>query len=89
MNAAIKVEGGSAIVSGPVQLEGARVKVSDLRAGASLVIAGLMANGITEITGLDHIERGYEKITEKLINLGANVWREDMTQSEIEQFQSS
>ncbi len=89
MNATIKVEGGSAIVSGPVQLEGARVKVSDLRAGASLVIAGLMANGITEITGLDHIERGYEKITEKLINLGANVWREDMTQSEIEQFQSS
>src|SRR5690625_1562672 len=51
MNAQIKVEGGSAIVSGPVQLEGARVKVSDLRAGASLVIAGLMANGITEITG--------------------------------------
>src|SRR5690625_4680069 len=89
MHASIKVEGGSAIVSGPVRLEGARVKVSDLRAGASLVIAGLMANGITEITGLDHIERGYEKITEKLINLGAKVWREDMTQSEIEQFQSS
>src|SRR5699024_11563641 len=69
MNASIKVEGGSAIVSGPVRLEGARVKVSDLRAGASLVIAGLMANGITEITGLEHIERGYEKIIEKLINL--------------------
>src|SRR5690625_4188866 len=57
MNAQIKVEGGSIIVSGPVQLEGARVKASDLRAGAALVIAGLMADGITEITGLEHIDR--------------------------------
>ncbi|WP_163969482.1 UDP-N-acetylglucosamine 1-carboxyvinyltransferase [Oceanobacillus halotolerans] len=89
MNAIIKVEGGSAIVSGPVQLEGARVTANELRAGASLVIAGLMANGITEITGLDHIDRGYEKITEKLLNLGANVWREEMTDHEIEQFQNS
>lgn len=88
MNAIIKVEGGSAIVSGPVQLEGARVKATDLRAGASLVIASLMANGVTEITGLEHIDRGYEKMTEKLINLGANVWRETMTEHEIEQFQN-
>ncbi|MYL61509.1 UDP-N-acetylglucosamine 1-carboxyvinyltransferase, partial [Virgibacillus halodenitrificans] len=88
MNAAIKVEGGSAIVSGPVQLEGARVKASDLRAGASLIVAGLMANGITEITGLEHIDRGYEKITEKLNNLGANIWREEMTEQEITQFQN-
>src|SRR5699024_7865662 len=55
MNAIIKVEGGSSIISGSTPLEGARVKASDLRAGASLVIAGLMANGITEITGLEHI----------------------------------
>ncbi|MFZ3578607.1 UDP-N-acetylglucosamine 1-carboxyvinyltransferase [Virgibacillus sp. DJP39] len=89
MNAIIKVEGGSAIVSGPVQLEGARVKASDLRAGAALIIAGLMANGITEITGLEHVDRGYEKITEKLVNLGANVWREEMSEHEIEQFQNS
>ncbi|MYL61513.1 UDP-N-acetylglucosamine 1-carboxyvinyltransferase, partial [Virgibacillus halodenitrificans] len=88
MNAAIKVEGGSAIVSGPVQLEGARVKASDLRAGASLIVAGLMANGITEITGLEHIDRGYEKITEKLNSLGANIWREEMTEQEITQFQN-
>src|SRR5699024_5658188 len=47
MNAKVKVEAGSAIVSGPVQLEGARVKASDLRAGAALVIAGLMAKGTT------------------------------------------
>lgn len=88
MNASIKVEGGSAIVSGPVQLEGARVKASDLRAGAALIIAGLMANGITEVTGIEHIERGYEKITEKLNSLGANVWREDMTEQEVEHFQN-
>lgn len=89
MNAIIKVEGGSAIISGPVQLEGAHVRASDLRAGASLVIAGLMANGITEITGLEHIDRGYEKMTEKLISLGANVWREEMSPQEIKQFKNS
>ncbi|ENH95747.1 UDP-N-acetylglucosamine 1-carboxyvinyltransferase [Gracilibacillus halophilus YIM-C55.5] len=89
MNALIKVEGGSAIVTGPVQLEGATVKASDLRAGASLIVAGLMADGVTEITGMDHIERGYANIEEKLIDMGANVWREDMTKAEIEQFQNS
>ncbi|WP_373893994.1 UDP-N-acetylglucosamine 1-carboxyvinyltransferase [Virgibacillus natechei] len=89
MNAIIKVEGGSAIVSGPVQLEGAKVKATDLRAGAALIVAGLMAEGLTEITGLEHIDRGYEKITEKLLNLGANVWREEMTESEIVHFQNS
>ncbi|KAB8127168.1 UDP-N-acetylglucosamine 1-carboxyvinyltransferase [Gracilibacillus oryzae] len=88
MNAQIKVEGGSAIVSGPVQLEGAKVKASDLRAGASLIVAGLMANGVTEITGLEHIDRGYSQIAEKLSNLGANIWREDMTEQEIIQFQN-
>src|SRR5699024_6003720 len=70
MNGTIKVEGGSAIVSGPVQLEGAKVKASDLRAGAALIIAGLTADGVTEITGLEHIDRGYEKIAEKLTSLG-------------------
>ncbi|RDW22285.1 UDP-N-acetylglucosamine 1-carboxyvinyltransferase [Oceanobacillus arenosus] len=89
MNAMIKVEGGSAIITGPVQLEGAKVKASDLRAGASLIVAGLMANGITEITGLEHIDRGYENITEKLIGLGAKVWREEMTEKEVIQFQNS
>lgn len=89
MNANIKVEGGSAIVTGPIQLEGARVQVSDLRAGAALVIAGLMADGITEITGIDHIERGYENITEKLVNLGASIWREKMTEEEVEQLRNS
>ena len=89
MNAIIKVEGGSVIVSGPSQLEGAKVKASDLRAGAALIVAGLMANGVTEITGVDHIDRGYEQITEKLSELGARIWREEMTDEEIIQLQNS
>ncbi|NSL52108.1 UDP-N-acetylglucosamine 1-carboxyvinyltransferase [Calidifontibacillus erzurumensis] len=89
MNANVKVEGSSAIVTGPVTLQGAKVKVSDLRAGAALVIAGLMANGMTEITGLEHIDRGYENLEEKLTNLGAVVWRKKMTEEEINHFQNS
>ncbi|WP_066189016.1 MULTISPECIES: UDP-N-acetylglucosamine 1-carboxyvinyltransferase [Gracilibacillus] len=89
MNAQIKVEGSSAIVQGPTPLEGAKVKASDLRAGASLIVAGLLANGVTEITGVDHIDRGYANITEKLKSLGANIWREEMSEQEIQQFQNS
>ena len=59
MNAQIKVEGRAAIITGPVQLQGAKVKASDLRAGAALVIAGLLAEGVTEVTGVEHIDRGY------------------------------
>lgn len=88
MNADIRVESGSIIVNGPTKLEGARVKASDLRAGASLVIAGLMAEGITELTGLEHIERGYENLLGKLTNLGAKVWREKLTEEEIIQLKS-
>ena len=54
-----------------------------------MIIAGLMADGITEITGLDHIDRGYENITEKLTNLGAKIWRDKMTQQEIQELQNS
>ncbi|MEH7222199.1 UDP-N-acetylglucosamine 1-carboxyvinyltransferase [Bacillus sp. JJ1566] len=89
MNAQIKVEGRSAIVTGPVQLQGAKVKASDLRAGAALVVAGLMAEGITEITGLEHIDRGYSHLEEKLTGLGATIWRESLTEDEIEQLQNS
>ncbi|MDX8047737.1 UDP-N-acetylglucosamine 1-carboxyvinyltransferase [Gracilibacillus sp. S3-1-1] len=89
MNAQIKVEGSSAIVQGPTPLAGAKVKASDLRAGASLIVAGLMAEGITEITGLEHIDRGYSSLTEKLKDLGAKVWREEMTEKEIQQVHNS
>ncbi|MCM3664608.1 UDP-N-acetylglucosamine 1-carboxyvinyltransferase [Mesobacillus subterraneus] len=89
MNANIKVEGRSAIISGPVKLQGAKVKASDLRAGAALVIAGLMAEGVTEITGVDHIDRGYSHIVDKLNGLGATIWREDMTSEEQEEVKKS
>ncbi|MBS4212571.1 MULTISPECIES: UDP-N-acetylglucosamine 1-carboxyvinyltransferase [Neobacillus] len=89
MNANIKVEGRSAIISGPVQLHGAKVKASDLRAGAALFIAGLMAEGITEVTGLDHIDRGYSNLVEKLNGLGATVWREALTQEELEHLKNT
>ncbi|MGM9927003.1 MAG: UDP-N-acetylglucosamine 1-carboxyvinyltransferase [Bacillus sp. (in: firmicutes)] len=88
MNATIKVEGRSAIVNGPVQLQGAKVKASDLRAGAALVIAGLMAEGVTEITGIEHIDRGYSHLEDKLSGLGATIWREELTPDEVEQFKS-
>ncbi|WP_246944498.1 UDP-N-acetylglucosamine 1-carboxyvinyltransferase [Bacillus pinisoli] len=89
MNASIKVEGRSAIVNGPSLLQGAKVRASDLRAGAALVVAGLMAEGITEVTGLEHVDRGYENLVEKLNGLGAVIWRESMSEQEIEQLQNS
>jgi UDP-N-acetylglucosamine 1-carboxyvinyltransferase len=89
MNANIKVEGRSAIISGPIKLQGAKVKASDLRAGAALVIAGLMAEGVTEITGVDHIDRGYSHIVDKLNGLGATIWREDLTSEEQEEVKKS
>ncbi|TDL79076.1 UDP-N-acetylglucosamine 1-carboxyvinyltransferase [Peribacillus frigoritolerans] len=89
MGAKIKVEGRSAIVSGPTKLQGAKVKASDLRAGAALVAAGLIAEGVTEVTGLEHIDRGYSQLEEKLTSLGATIWREKLTEQEIEQLQSS
>ena len=88
MNANIKVEGRTAIINGPIQLQGAKVKASDLRAGAALVIAGLLADGVTEVTGLEHIDRGYSHLVEKLTGLGATVWRENLTKEEQEQLKN-
>jgi UDP-N-acetylglucosamine 1-carboxyvinyltransferase len=76
MGAHIQREGPHAIVEGVRNLSGAPVMASDLRASASLVIAGLVARGKTSISRIYHLERGYEFIEEKLINLGAKVWRE-------------
>jgi len=89
MNANVKVEGRSAIITGPVKLQGAKVKASDLRAGAALVVAGLMAEGVTEITGVEHIDRGYSGLVEKLSEIGAVIWREKMTDEEIEQVKNA
>ena len=73
MGADIQVLGGQIVYNGPTQLSGVPVKASDLRAGAALVTAGLMAEGQTEITNIEFILRGYSNIIEKLSDLGADI----------------
>ncbi|SNX58992.1 UDP-N-acetylglucosamine 1-carboxyvinyltransferase [Nitrosomonas ureae] len=75
MNANIEVEGNTAIVHGVPQLDGAHVMATDLRASASLVIAGLVAQGETVIDRIYHLDRGYENIEGKLSTLGAQIRR--------------
>ena len=75
MNANIKVDGRTAIVTGGSKLTGAKVCATDLRAGAALICAALRAEGETEVTGLHHIDRGYVNITGKLASLGASISR--------------
>ena len=75
MGANIKVEGKLAIIEGVNKLMGTSVRATDLRAGAAMIIAGLIADGITEINDIYHIDRGYESFEEKFINLGGDVKR--------------
>ncbi len=75
MNVRARVEGNAAIIVGPTELQGASVRATDLRAGAALVIAGLLAEGETEIRDIYHIERGYSNMIEKLRRLGAKIDR--------------
>lgn len=77
MGANVRVEDRIAIIEGVDHLTGAPVVASDLRAGAALVIAGLMARGVTEISNVKYIDRGYENIEEKLLRLGADICRVD------------
>ena len=76
MGANIKIEGRTAIIEGEKKLTGAQVKATDLRAGAALVLAGLAAEGETEIGEIEHIERGYEGFDQKLASLGAKIEKE-------------
>lgn len=76
MGATIKVEGRSAVIEGAAKMLGAKVVASDLRAGAALVIAGLITQGETELEGLEHVDRGYENLVGKLQRLGADVRRQ-------------
>ncbi|MBA5851718.1 UDP-N-acetylglucosamine 1-carboxyvinyltransferase [Clostridium sp. cel8] len=75
MGANIKVEGRTAIIDGVEKLTGAKVKATDLRAGAAMVIAGLIAEGTTEVLSIEHIDRGYPNIEDKFKALGANICR--------------
>jgi UDP-N-acetylglucosamine 1-carboxyvinyltransferase len=78
LGADIKIDGHVAMVTGVAMngLSGARVMATDLRASSSLVIAGLAASGRTDISRIYHLERGYERLVEKLTGLGASVWKE-------------
>ena len=75
MGADIKIEGRSAVVRGVDRLTGAPVAASDLRAGAALVVAGLAAKGITEVSGVGHLDRGYADLEKKLRAVGARIER--------------
>ena len=76
MGADITVDGHSVIIRGKQEIRGAPVMASDLRASASLVIAGLAAKGETRIDRIYHIDRGYERIEEKLQSVGADILRQ-------------
>ena len=73
MGANIRIDDKSLLIEGPTKLIGKEVKATDLRAGACLVLAGLIADGTTTITDVKHILRGYENIIEKLSSLGAKI----------------
>lgn len=75
MGANITTEGRSAVITGPANLTGCTVRATDLRAGAAMILAGLVAEGATEICDIYHIDRGYEEIAAKLTRLGADIKR--------------
>jgi UDP-N-acetylglucosamine 1-carboxyvinyltransferase len=75
MGASIQMEGRTAVVRGRTRLVGTRVQASDLRTGAAMVIAGLVAEGVTEVTNPEHLDRGYEQLEQKFAALGADMRR--------------
>ncbi len=83
MNADIKIEGRSVILNGPTNLQGAEVAATDLRAAAALVLAGLTAEGITRVTELYHLDRGYVDFHKKLQALGADIERVEVASERI------
>jgi UDP-N-acetylglucosamine 1-carboxyvinyltransferase len=76
MGAKVTTEGHHVVIRGVDRLQGARVRATDVRAGAALVLAGLVADGETEVIGAEHIERGYEDLPGALNSLGAAVERQ-------------
>jgi UDP-N-acetylglucosamine 1-carboxyvinyltransferase len=75
MGADIRIMGNSAIIQGVEGLSGAEVMASDLRASASLILAGLAAEGVTSVSRVYHLDRGYEELDKKLAKLGAEIKR--------------
>ena len=79
LGARIRISGDTAVIRGGKTLRGATLMASDLRASASLVLAGLAAQGRTEIRRIYHLDRGYERMEDKLAQVGARIWREEET----------
>lgn len=77
MGANIKIEGHTSVIEGVKNLTGTKVLAADLRGGAALVLAGLCANGTTEVSNAYHIHRGYEHFTDKLRKMGAYIREEN------------
>jgi len=75
MGGNIRIQGNTAIIQGTEMLSGAQVMATDLRASASLILAGLAAEGVTEVSRVYHLDRGYEGLDRKLASLGADVKR--------------
>ena len=73
MGANINIEGKTAVIQGVLKLYGSEVETKDLRGGAALILAGLMAEGTTTISGINYLERGYENLIEKLTIIGAKI----------------
>ena len=84
MGANIRVDGRVAVIEGVPSLTGAPIKACDLRAGAAMVVAGLCADGVTEIEGVEYIERGYEELIEKLRSVGADIQCVELPEPEEE-----
>ncbi|MFC7319340.1 UDP-N-acetylglucosamine 1-carboxyvinyltransferase [Halobacillus campisalis] len=89
MNAKMKIEGRSVIIEGPTDLQGAEVQATDLRAGAALILAGLVADGYTRVTELKHLDRGYVDFAEKLKLLGADIERVNEDEANVEETEAS
>lgn len=83
LGAQVELDGNHALITGVTSLSGAEVEASDIRAGAGLVLAGLVADGVTEVAGVAHIDRGYEYFEEKLRSLGATIERVERDEVEI------
>lgn len=82
MGANIQVDGKLAVIDGVDELTGVKVKATDLRAGAAMIIAGLIANGETVIEDIKYIDRGYEDVVRKFAALGADIKRAEITEAD-------
>ncbi len=82
MGANIQVDGKLAVIDGVDELSGVKVKATDLRAGAAMIIAGLVAAGETVIEDIQYIDRGYEDVVQKFSNLGADIRRVEIVEEE-------